>query len=130
MQKIKKILENPITYKLLIDVFVLTLIAMIIFITGETIIPGIISAYVSPITAFAIIFVLISIIAFITHKTHVSTKPTSQKKSLFILSIIFFIALISIASFRFDFFFGSIVVIFSIAILFLFNSLLRDIIHN
>ncbi len=130
MQKIKNIIKNPMTYKLLVDIFLLLLLVVLGFIFFETLLPGIITSYISPFTLFTILFICIGLISFTAHKLNVSSPIKTHKKIIGIFASLFFAFLIGIAGFRYGFFFDSIIAIFSLITFVLLHSLVRDMIRS
>ena len=130
MFSIVSLIKNPITYKILTDIFLLVLLVTGGFIISETILPGILSAYISPFTLFVIVFFIMNIISFIAHKQGAYAPITKSKNILLNLSLPLFIILISITSIGYGYFFGSIIIFFSIMTFFLLNTLLHDILHT
>lgn len=130
MQKIKNIVKNPMTYKLLVDIFLLLLLVVLGFIFFETLLPGIITSYVSPFTLFTILFICIGLISLTAHKLNISSSIITHKKMIGIGVPIFFALLIGIAGFRYGFFFDSIIVIFSLITFILLHALVHDMIRN
>ncbi len=130
MFQIKNSIKNPITYKILVDIFFVTLLIISGFIIAETILPGLISAYISPFLLFISIFLIIIVISFVARKQHIHTNITKSKKVLLALSILLFTIFISIASLNYGYFFGSIIIILSITTFILFYYIVKDILHK
>jgi len=115
MTQIKKLLRNIITYKILIDIFFLLLLVTSFFIIAETLLPGIVSAYISPFYLFTSVFLIIALIALTSHEQNIYTPTKKSSKILFFSSVLIFIAIISISSFSYGYLFGSIIVILATA---------------
>ncbi len=130
MFQIKNLIKNPITYKILVDIFFVTLLIISGFIIAETMLPGLISAYISPFLLFISIFLIIISISFVARKQHIHTNITKSKKVLLALSILLFTIFISIASLNYGYFFGSIIIILSITTFILFYYIVKDILHK
>jgi len=130
MHRIKYIFKSPLLYKILVDIFLLFIIAVVFLLVLETVIPGIITMYVSPLTLFSILFIFIWLIAKLSHGIPSTAHITSHSKIMLILTTLFFALLIGIAGFRYDFFFGGIVVIFSITIFMLLHHLVKDMLRD
>ncbi|MEA3323203.1 MAG: hypothetical protein U9Q12_03180 [Patescibacteria group bacterium] len=130
MQKLKNIVKNPMTYKLLVDIFLLLLLVVLGFIFFETLLPGIITPYISPFTLFTTLFIFVGFISLVAHKLNASSPITTHKKIIGFIAAIFFALLIGIAGFRYGFFFDSIIVIFSLVTFVLLHSLVRDMMHD
>ena len=130
MHQITNLIKNPITYKILIDIFFILLFIIGSFIIAETLLPGLISSYISPFILFVSIFIIISIISFIARNQDIHANIKTSKKILLTLSTSLFIALISIASFGYGYFFGSIIIILSVTTCILLFSITKDLLHK
>ncbi len=130
MFQIKNLIKNPITYKILVDIFFVTLLIISSFIIAEAMLPGLISAYISPFLLFISIFLIIIVISFVARKQHIHTNITKSKKVLLALSILLFTIFISIANLGYGYFFGSIIIILSITTFILFYYIVKDILHK
>lgn len=126
MRKIKKIFEHPIVYKIIADLLILTLIVTIGALTAETIVPGIIGVYISQLTIFALLFLLIFLISLVSHTQNISTPIKKNKKGFFIISIFIFTSFIAIASFRYGLILGTPIIILTIIIYFLLFKSLQE----
>ncbi len=130
MSQILNLIKNPITYKILIDIFFITLLIAGGFIITETLLPGLISAYISPFILFVSIFVIIIFISLTAKQQKIHTNIVQPNKFLLSLFVLLFVILISIAGLSYGYFFDSIVIIFSTAILMLLYSLFTDLLHK
>ena len=130
MHQIINLFKNPITYKILIDIFLIMLLVTGGFVISETLLPGVIGAYISPFILFVITFLITIVISFITRKQSIHAPIKKPNKVLFILSLLLFTIFISVASFGYGYFFGSLIILFSISIFILLYSLIQDLLNN
>lgn len=105
MKNLSKIISSPITYKLSLDVLAIVLFIFLGFITGEIILPGILSNYISLGKLTGIIFVIIGIITILAREQEISFDNKKIDKNL----IIFGCAIIGLLTFISVFKFGIIV---------------------
>lgn len=126
----KDFFDKKMIYIFLIDIIGVTLLILFGFLIAETILPGIVAAYISPLLLFTIAFALIYIAVYMARHNAIDFAPRSPRPMLIAGGYIFFIILCAIASFRFGIFYGVIVLVFASMIFFLCASLLKDIIHT
>ena len=126
MTQIKKLLRNIITYKILIDIFFLLLLVTSFFIIAETLLPGIVSVYISPFFLFTSIFLIIALIALASHKQNIYTPTKKSSKTLFFSSVLIFITITSISSFSYGYLFGGIIVILATATFILLYLIIQE----
>lgn len=96
----KPITKNPITYKILIDIIILSLIFACGFVVLEAILPGIISEYISPFKLFSGLYVLFITAIWLAHKQKISFPIKKGSKLLFAIALIIFCICIGVASLR------------------------------
>ena len=126
MRSITNIFKNPITYKVFVDILSLTLFFTFGFIIFETLLPGTISAFISPFTVFLAIFTLLIFIIFLAHKQNISFEKTKNNKILLNTYLIIFCACIALVSFRFGIFFMTISIFFCATIFIGFYKMLQE----
>ena len=129
-ERIKSFIHSLLLYKILVDILSLLLIVTIAFIISETIIPGIISTYISPITIFAGIFTMITAISFIAHKQNIAIPLAMHNRFSTSIAIVFFLFVITIAGFHYGYIFESIIIILSTITFILLHALVHDMIHD
>ncbi len=130
MYQIKKLIKNPITYKILSDIFLILLSIIIFFLISETILPGLISFYISPLTLFFYAFSIILLISLTAQKQNIYTPIIKQKKRTRMIVSFLFIIFVLIAGSKYSYLFDIIIVLFSIIIFFLINTLFLEILHT
>jgi hypothetical protein len=120
MKKITTLLKHPVTYAILLDVFLMSLFVLMGFVLSEVFLPGIVSVYISPFTLFAIITALFFAIIAIAHIQNISFEKTPTKKTLpFLVSIGLFGGIVVIAGYRYGLTLGVITAFLSMMILIL-----------
>jgi hypothetical protein len=126
----KKLFDKKMIYMFLVDIISVTLFILFGFLVAETILPGIIAAYISPLSLFTTVFVLIYLAVYVARHNAIEFTPHSSRPILIACGYFFFIILCAIASFRFGIFYGTIVLVFATIFFFLSASLLKDMIHT
>jgi hypothetical protein len=101
MQKIYAIIRSPITLKLSLNILIILFIIFFGFIVGETILPGILSNYISLGKLTGIVFLVVGIIALLAREQNIKFKPLKIKKAFFVLTIclVFLFSFISVFKF-------------------------------
>ncbi len=127
MHKLKTIIKSPVTYATCVDILFLLLIIASGFVLSEIILPGIISAYISPFVLFSIIFITLITIIFLAHKQDISfsTHKTPKKRIMLVYTIIF-IGCIGVAGFRFGWIPGAIMTFLSTLAFMLFFKVIHE----
>lgn len=101
MNTLKKIYKNPLTYTITVDVLIALLFVAACFVISESILPGIVSAYISPVLLFGSVFILFVVIALIARTQDIFFSIKKKSTLLFVCGMLFFTALTAVASFRF-----------------------------
>ena len=114
IKKIKKTFAPKIVYKLLVDIFFLSLIVTALFIALDDLIPNILDTYISPFKLFAFLFIIFGIIIYTANRLELSFKLKKSKRWTFILSLLLFAFAVTIAGIRGGFTFDIITTIFSL----------------
>ena len=100
IKKIKKTFTAKIVYKLLVDIFFLSLIVTALFIALDNLIPNILDAYISPFKLFAFLFIIFGIIIYTANRLEISFKLKKSKRWMLVLSLLLFTFAVTIAGIR------------------------------
>lgn len=131
MKKITTLVHTPIMYKIFVDILWMILLIASIYMTAETILPGIISAYISPLLLFSGIFFIFIALSFFARINNISFPQKKKNVIIFMCGISFFSMCVAIASFRFGIIACVLFTVFSAIILTLFYTILhKEILHN
>jgi hypothetical protein len=129
MHTLKQKLKNPFLYKILVDFFALLIIVIFGFIVAETILPGLVTAYLSPFLLFVLAFATIFIITLLSHYSSIYANNKPHKKITLTLLIIIFMIIVSLAGFKYNLFFNIIITIFCTLTVVLLYKLTKEMIR-
>ncbi len=130
MNKLYKIIHHPLTPVFFIDIISVCLFVIACALIGETILPGIIYRYISPVTVYGILFILCIFTIFLTRTQNISFTLKKNISFFTILGFFFFIGLTAIACIRYGTLFtGSMVFLMSI-FFWIAHKLYRDELHK
>ncbi|PID51858.1 MAG: hypothetical protein CR972_04955 [Candidatus Moraniibacteriota bacterium] len=126
MKLIRETIKNPTTYKILIDIVVLLLFFVCGFIIFETILPGILSAFISPFKLFATLYILLTIVAFVAYKQNISFTSKKTHTFFFVFFLLIFCACVSLSSIRFNLLFAVLATLLCASVFAMFYSVLQE----
>ncbi len=126
IENITRLRKNPITYKITVDITALSLLFVSGFIVSETLLPSIISAYVSPFTIFCAIYALLACGIVLAHTQHIAHTPHKTNAIIFACSLIIFGACVGVASFRFGLLFTLLATLLCTSIYAMIYSVVRE----
>lgn len=121
--KISTILHHPVFYITMIDVFLVTLCSALLYIAGETVLPGIFTRIILPYTVFTIIFLILTIIVHLNKKRGIIFPLKKKNLFLFFCALLVFAVIIAIANYRFGMIVGSIMTCITLIIMIIFASI-------
>ena len=126
MNKLHKIIHHPLTPVFFIDIITVCLFIVACALIGETILPGIIYRYVSPVTLYGLLFALCIFTIFLTRAQNLSFTPQKNISIFTILGFSFFIGLTAIACIRYGTFLTGIMIFLMSIFFWLAHKLYRD----
>jgi hypothetical protein len=124
--KISTILHHPVFYITVIDVFFVTLCSALLYIVGETILPGIFTRIILPYTVFAIVFLILTIIVHLNKKRGLVFPLKKKSRFIFFCALFIFTVIMAIANYRFGILIGSAMTCATLIIMIIFASLYYD----
>lgn len=120
---IKNIIKIPFIYSVLVDILIITLVIVSGFILSETVLPGIVSIYISPFILFGCMIVIALLTAFVARIQHIYFPIKNKSMPMIISGTLIFSIFVAIASYRFGYILCAIFTIFSmITFILLYNT--------
>ena len=120
------ILQSPLTYTLILDLSIIPLLIISAFIIGDTILPGILTRYISPLWLYGAMCIMIVFLTYIAKRQKITFSSSSQNLFLRLCAYCFFLTFTIIACFRFGILYGSVMIIFAFMLFFVTESILID----
>lgn len=122
MKNLSKIISSPITYKLSLDVLAILLFIFLGFITGEIILPGILSNYISLGKLTGVVFVMVGIITILAREQEVLFERKKINRNMLILGCSIVTLLTFISVFKFEVVVASLLTVISLVLFMLIHK--------
>lgn len=122
MKNLSKIISSPITYKLSLDVLAIVLFIFLGFITGEIILPGILSNYISLGKLTGVIFIVIGVIIILAREQEVLFERKKINRNMIILGCSIVALLTFISVFKFEMVVASLLTVISLVLFMLIHK--------
>ena len=111
---IRRIISHPVSHIVVIDIVLIAACAIILYIAAETILPGVVSNVMMPYAVFVIFLALSYASIILAKKTGRSFPVTRKNRLLYAVALLVFIAIITIANYRFGILYGTLMTAMSI----------------
>ena len=113
---IRRIISHPVSHIMMIDIVIIAACAITLYITAETILPGVVSHFMLPYAVFVIFFVLLYVSIIFAKKTGRSFPVTRKNRLLYAVALLVFVAIVTIANYRFGFLYGTLMTVMSVVL--------------